>query len=127
MGRDAGHIALAAGIAGGADVILIPEIPYDIQNVANHIKSIREKGRNFALVVVSEAVRTQEGSKLMNEFYGGQKRLGGIGHVIGSQIADLCQAETRVTVLGARPARRPAEPRRTGLLAAAFGVHARSS
>ncbi len=123
MGRDAGHIALEAGIAGGADVILIPEIPYDIQNVANHIKDIHKKGRNFALVVVSEAVRTQEGSKMMNELYGGQKRMGGIGHVIGAQIADLCQAETRVTVLGhvQRGGQPSAQDR---LIAAAFGVHA---
>jgi phosphofructokinase-like protein len=123
MGRDAGHIALAAGIAGGADVILIPEIPYDIQNVANHIKSIHDKGRNFALVVVSEAVRTIEGNKMVNELYGGQKRMGGIGHVIGAQIADLCKAETRVTVLGhvQRGGQPSAQDR---LIAAAFGVHA---
>jgi len=123
MGRDAGHIALAAGIAGGADVILIPEIPYDIQNIADHIKSIHDKGRNFALVVVSEAVRTTEGSKKMNELYGGQKRLGGIGHVIGAQIADLCKAETRVTVLGhvQRGGQPSAQDR---LIASAFGVHA---
>jgi 6-phosphofructokinase 1 len=123
MGRDAGHIALTAGIAGGADVILIPEIPYDIQNVANHIKKLRQNGRNFALVVVSEAVRTSEGEKRENEFFGGQKRLGGIGHVIGVQIADLCQAETRVTVLGhvQRGGQPTAQDR---LLASAFGVHA---
>jgi len=123
MGRDAGHIALTAGIAGGADVILIPEIPYDIQRVAAHIKHIRQNGRNFALVVVSEAVRTAGGDKLLNEFYGGQKRLGGIGHVIGAQIADLCQAETRVTVLGhvQRGGMPTAQDR---LIASAFGVHA---
>jgi len=123
MGRDAGHIAMTAGIAGGADVILIPEIPYSIQSVADHIKFIRQSGRNFALVVVSEAVRTVDGEKLMNEFYGGQKRLGGIGHVIGAQIADLCQAETRVTVLGhvQRGGMPTAQDR---LIAAAFGVHA---
>ncbi len=68
MGRDAGHIALASGIAGGADVILIPEIPYDINNVALHIINKRKKGSNFALVVVSEAVRTQEGTRMVNEF-----------------------------------------------------------
>lgn len=123
MGRDAGHIALTAGIAGGADVILIPEIPYDIHRVAEHIKKIRQNGRNFALVVVSEAVRTVGGEKLMNELYGGQKRLGGIGHVIGAQIADLCQAETRVTVLGhvQRGGQPSAQDR---LIASAFGVHA---
>ena len=123
MGRDAGHIALTAGIAGGADVILIPEIPYDIDHVAAHITSLRQKGRNFALVVVSEAVRTQEGKRKMNEFFGGQKRLGGIGHVIGAQIAELCQAETRVTVLGhvQRGGQPSAQDR---LIASAFGVHA---
>jgi phosphofructokinase-like protein len=123
MGRDAGHIALASGIAGGADVILIPEIPYDIQRVADHIKVLRQKGRNFALIVVSEAVRTQGGERMMNEFYGGQKRLGGIGHVLGAQIADLCRAETRVTVLGhvQRGGQPDAQDR---LLASAFGVHA---
>lgn len=123
MGRDAGHIALSAGIAGGADVILIPEIAYDIQKVANHITKLRQGGRNFALVVVSEAVRTQEGTSVMNELYGKQKRLGGIGHVIGAQIADLCQAETRVTVLGhvQRGGTPSAQDR---LVASAFGVHA---
>ncbi len=123
MGRDAGHIALSAGIAGGADVILIPEIPYDINKVATHIKKIRNQGRNFALVVVSEAVRAPDGEKVMNEFFGNQKRLGGIGHVIGEQIAHLCQAETRVTVLG--HVQRGGEPSHYDrLIASAFGVHA---
>lgn len=123
MGRDAGHIALTAGIAGGADVILIPEIHYGIQCVADHIKNIRKRGRNFALVVVSEAVRTAEGEKMLNEYYGGQKRLGGIGHMIGEQIATLCEAETRVTVLG--HVQRGGQPTaHDRLLASAFGVHA---
>ncbi|MDX2027534.1 MAG: ATP-dependent 6-phosphofructokinase [Alphaproteobacteria bacterium] len=123
MGRDAGHIALTSGIAGGADVILIPEIPYDIQKVAAHIKKLRQNGRNFALVVVSEAVRTPDGSSVTKDFFGGQKRLGGIGHVIGAQIAELCQAETRVTVLGhvQRGGQPSAQDR---LLATAFGAHA---
>src|SRR5947209_12052909 len=56
MGRDAGHIALAAGIAGGADVILVPEIPYRMEAIAAHIEHLRRGGRNFALVVVAEAV-----------------------------------------------------------------------
>ena len=62
MGRDAGHIALHAGIAGGADVILIPEIPYDLGKVATKINTLKREGRNFALVVVSEAVRTADGN-----------------------------------------------------------------
>jgi len=123
MGRDAGHIALASGIAGGADVILIPEIPYDIKKVADHIKNIRKRGRNFALVVVSEAVRTHDGATVTQSLYDEQKRLGGIGHVIGAQIAELCQAETRVTVLGhvQRGGQPSAQDR---LMASAFGVQA---
>jgi 6-phosphofructokinase 1 len=100
MGRDAGHIALHAGIAGGADVILIPEIGYDVKKIAEHINGIRKNGRNFALVIVSEAVKTKDGNTLSKIFTGGQKRLGGIGDYIGEQISELCQAEARVTVLG---------------------------
>jgi phosphofructokinase-like protein len=123
MGRDAGHIALTAGIAGGADVILIPEIPYDIKYIAEHIKSLHAVGRNFALVVVSEAVRTLQGGSVSKDLFGGQKRLGGIGHIIGEQIAQACQAETRVTVLG--HVQRGGQPSaHDRLLAAAFGVHA---
>lgn len=123
MGRDAGHIALTAGIAGGADVILLPEIPYSLEKVAAHIKKIRENGRNFALIVVSEAVKTVNGEPLMKSFYGGQQRFGGIGHYIGAEIAELCQAETRVTVLGhvQRGGQPSAQDR---MLASAFGVHA---
>jgi ATP-dependent phosphofructokinase / diphosphate-dependent phosphofructokinase len=123
MGRDAGHIALAAGIAGGADVILIPEIPYHITVVAEHIKAIRRQGRNFALVVISEAVRTHSGATVTNLLYGGETRLGGIGHVLGAQIGELCRAETRVMVLGhvQRGGQPSAQDR---LIAAAFGVHA---
>jgi 6-phosphofructokinase 1 len=123
MGRDAGHIALASGIAGGADVILIPEIPYTIQNVAQHIGNLRHNGRNFALVVISEAVHSPEGQSVMAEFYGKQKRLGGVGHAIGAQIAELCHAETRVTVLG-HVQRGGAPSAQDRLIASAFGVHA---
>lgn len=123
MGRDAGHIALSAGIAGGADVILIPEIPYALDAIATHIKAIRDNGRNFALIVVSEAVKTVEGQSSTLSFYGGEKRFGGIGHYIGAEIATLCQAETRVTVLGhvQRGGQPSAQDR---MLAQAFGVHA---
>ena len=63
MGRDAGHIALNAGIAGGADVILIPEIQYSIKSIADHIEKLRSKGRNHALIVVAEAVKKENGKK----------------------------------------------------------------
>ncbi len=123
MGRDAGHIALQAGIAGGADVILIPEIPYSVDSVARHIHNIRKHGRNFALVVVSEAVKTREGHTVSKHFAGGQTRLGGIGDYIGQQIADLCQAEVRVTVLG--HVQRGGPPNATDrVIASALGVRA---
>lgn len=123
MGRDAGHIALAAGISGGADVILIPEVPYAIDRVAEKIKQVRKQGRNFALVVVSEAVRTVDGKDLQVEYQGGEKRYGGIGTYVGEQIARVTGAETRVTVLGHVQRGSMPSPR-DRLVASAFGVHA---
>ncbi|WP_207461139.1 ATP-dependent 6-phosphofructokinase [Azospirillum sp. SYSU D00513] len=123
MGRDAGHIALAAGIAGGADVILIPEVSYSVERIAAKIQEVRSTGRNFALVVVSEAVRTLEGSGIKKALQGGEKRYGGIGDYIGELIADATGAETRVTVLGHVQRGSPPSPR-DRLVASAFGVHA---
>jgi 6-phosphofructokinase 1 len=123
MGRDAGHIALHAGIAGGADVILLPEIPYRMDSVARKIDTLRAQGRNFALVVVSEAVRTVEGRMLKVEHSGGARRFGGIGQYIAELIAGATGAETRVTVLGhvQRGCPPSAQDR---LIGSAFGVHA---
>ena len=123
MGRDAGHIALAAGIAGGADVVLIPEIPYSIEKIAAKIRQVRATGRNFALVVVSEAVKTADGTGVQKLFQGGQKRYGGIGDYIGEKIAEATGAETRVTVLGHVQRGSMPSPR-DRLVASAFGVHA---
>ena len=100
MGRDAGHIALNAGIAGGADVILIPEIDYSIEKVAEKIKQVKADGRNFALMVVSEAVKTPSGDKHQVVYHGGEKRYGGIGEYLGPKVAEATGFETRVTVLG---------------------------
>ena len=123
MGRDAGHIALNSGIAGGADVILIPEIPYSIENIAKHIEKIRSKGRNHALIVVAEAVRKENGSKATIKFVDGEVRLGGIGAYLGDEIYKLTDSETRVTVLG--HVQRGAQPtHRDRLIASAFGVYA---
>jgi 6-phosphofructokinase 1 len=122
MGRDAGHIALSAGIAGGADVILIPEIPYRFALIAAHIQSIKAHGRNFALVVVAEAVRTEAGEAVTGAS-GGTTAYGGIGHYVARRLQELTGAETRVTVLG--HVQRGASPSpRDRLMAAAFGVHA---
>ena len=123
MGRDAGHIALNAGIAGGADVILIPEIPYSIKSIANHVDKIRAKGRNHALIVVTESVKKEDGKKVTVKYVDGQVRLGGIGAYIGDQIYRITNAETRVTVLG--HVQRGAQPtHRDRLIASAFGVYA---
>lgn len=123
MGRDAGHIAVAAGIAGGADVILIPEIKYSIENIAHKIREVKESGRNFGLIVVSEAVQTVEGGKYQIEYADGQKRYGGIGNYIGLKLAEATGSETRVTVLG-HVQRGSAPTYNDRLLASAFGVHA---
>jgi 6-phosphofructokinase 1 len=121
MGRDAGHIALATGISGGADVILIPEIPYSIDGIAAKIKSLRDRGRNFALVVVAEAVKTAAGDTV--KVADTENRLGGIGHYLGARIAEATGAETRVTVLGHIQRGGVPSPR-DRLFASAFGVHA---
>jgi 6-phosphofructokinase 1 len=120
MGRDAGHIAIAAGISGGADVILIPEIPYKMAAVARKIESVRQSGRNFALVVVAEAVSTEDGEKVTSD---GSARYGGVGHYLGKRIAEETDAETRVTVLG-HVQRGGAPSSRDRLYAQAFGVFA---
>lgn len=123
MGRDAGHIALSAGIAGGADVILIPEISYSLEAIAAKIQSVKESGRNFALVVVSEAVKTPDGQKLEVTYQGGETRYGGIGDYLCQQIAAATGSETRVTVLG-HVQRGGAPTYNDRLLASAFGVKA---
>lgn len=123
MGRDAGHIALNAGIAGGADIILIPEISYDMAVVAAKIDALKERGRNFALVVVAEAVATEDGTPVTRRQAGGSVTYGGIGHYVGECIAGLTGAETRVTVLG-HVQRGGMPTTRDRLMASVFGVHA---
>lgn len=123
MGRDAGHIALASGIAGGADVILIPEIPYTMDAVASKIKSLQKEGRNFALVVVSEAVKTEAGEKAKITDLEGKSRYGGISQYLANRISELTSAETRFTVLG--HVQRGGQPVfQDRVLASAFGIYA---
>lgn len=122
MGRDAGHIALNAGIAGGADVILIPELPYSVPGVARRLKELLTTGRTHALVVVAEGVRTEQGLKADVPNAAGHC-YGGIGHYLGTQLAALTKAETRVTILGhVQRGGTPSPADR--LLASSFGVHA---
>jgi len=123
MGRDAGNIAISAGIAGGAHIILIPEIPYTLENVCRKIRERQEQGQNFSLVIVSEAVRTEEGQIIQSNVGFGERRYGGIGHYLADRISSCSGAETRVTVLGHTQRGGTPSPL-DRLLASAFGVAA---
>lgn len=102
MGRHAGWIALEAGLAGGADVILIPEVPIDIDKVCEMIKRRHTRGKTFSIVAVAEGATLAGGDEVaetkLDEF--GHVRLGGIGQVVGHLIEEKTGYETRVTVLG---------------------------
>ncbi|MEY4071840.1 MAG: ATP-dependent 6-phosphofructokinase [Candidatus Eisenbacteria bacterium] len=101
MGRYAGWIALHAGIAGGAAAILIPEIPYDIDKVAEHIQRRVKKGRLYTLVVVAEGAAPKGGHvSTIGKAVGQAERLGGVGEKVGRELERLAQRETRVVVLG---------------------------
>ncbi len=100
MGRDAGHIALRAGIAGAADVILIPEIPYTMAAIAEKIGRRADRGKTYSLMIVAESVRTEDGQRVTQTDTDGKRRYGGIGHHLADRIADTTGAEVRVTVLG---------------------------
>jgi ATP-dependent phosphofructokinase / diphosphate-dependent phosphofructokinase len=104
MGRTAGWIALHSGVAGGADVILIPEIPFDIDEVCRLIRRRHERGRYFSIVVAAEGATPKTGTfevareNSFDEF--GHPRLGGIGYVLEKEIEERTGYETRATVLG---------------------------
>jgi ATP-dependent phosphofructokinase / diphosphate-dependent phosphofructokinase len=103
MGRHAGWIAIEAGIAGGADVILIPEKPIDLDEVCKIIKQRHERGKTFSIVVVAEGAQFKDGSMVTQEqkldaF--GHVRLGGIGENLAELIEKRTGFETRVSVLG---------------------------
>src|SRR5438270_4387195 len=104
MGRDSGWIAIYSGIAGGADVILIPETPFNVEAVADRLKQRHDRGRYFSIVVVAEgakpsvtagAVVSQSGK---DEF--GHVRLGGVGAILAKEIEQRTGFETRAVVLG---------------------------
>lgn len=103
MGRYAGWIALAAGIAGGADVILIPEIPYQLSSIVRKINERTGQRKSFSIIVVAEGAKTTEGELVVSQKVEGSFdpiRLGGIGNVIARQIEQATGKESRVTVLG---------------------------
>ena len=102
MGRDAGWIALHSGISGTADVILIPEIPFSMDKVAEHILERERLGRHFSIVVVAEGARTVDGGPVFLERRGAgtNDRLGGMGEQVAAAIAQRTGKETRSLVLG---------------------------
>ena len=103
MGRHAGWIATEAGIAGGADVILIPELPIDLDEVCNVIKKRHARGKTFSIIVVAEGAKFKDGAMVLQEqkldaF--GHVRLGGVGENLAEKIEKMTGYETRVSVLG---------------------------
>jgi phosphofructokinase-like protein len=105
MGRHAGFIAAHAGMAGGGDVILVPERPFDIEAVCDHIRRRHDAGRTFSIVVVSEGATPREGTLSTTGEAGqldafGHERLGGIAVTLESEIEQRTGYETRMTILG---------------------------
>jgi len=125
MGRYAGWIALYAGVAGGADVILIPEIPFDLGKVAEYIRKREEHGARFSIVVVAEGAKPVGGSVSLLKTASGEyaERLGGIGAIVSAQLEKLTGKETRYVVLG-HLQRGGAPTSFDRLLATRFGAHA---
>jgi 6-phosphofructokinase 2 len=105
MGRYAGWIALESAIAGGADVALIPEIPYDIEKVVEAVKARQKMGKNFSIVVVAEGAVPKGGSLSVKDVRDGGKgvinlQLGGAGDAVAKQLQELTGLTTRNTTLG---------------------------
>jgi ATP-dependent phosphofructokinase / diphosphate-dependent phosphofructokinase len=130
MGRHVGWIATYAGIAGGADVILVPEIPADLNRVAEHIKRRHAGGRTFSIVVVAEGTRVKAESDQAEHLVtsgaldeAGRPRLGGVGQLVAEQIEKRTGFETRVSVLG-HIQRGGAPTAHDRVLATRYGVHA---
>jgi 6-phosphofructokinase 1 len=125
MGRHAGWIALHSGIAGGGDVILLPEIPWTFEGVCRKILEREAHGKHFTLIVVAEGAQSPEGQLVTreNEKTDRQTRLGGIGNLVGQEIERRLSRETRVVVLG--HLQRGGPPTTFDrVLATQFGAHA---
>ncbi len=126
MGRYAGWIALEAGIAGGGDVILIPEIPFKMEKIAEKIHARQRHGKRFSLVVVAEGAKPEGGDVVVAREVPDPNdpiRLGGISQFVGNKIEDLTGIETRYTILG--HVQRGGSPSPFDrILASRFGYHA---
>ncbi len=101
MGRSKGWIATYAGLAGGADAILIPEVPYDLEEVADVIRGRHRRGRNYSIVVVAEGIDPPPGIEAVEQRDAfGFRRVGGVAYQIAPALEELTGFEARVTVLG---------------------------
>lgn len=103
MGRYAGWLALESGLAGGGDIIIIPELPYDLELICEKIKARNRRGKGFSIIVVGEGAKAQGGELVVQrkiETSPDKIRLGGIANVLSRQIESLINMETRVTILG---------------------------
>ena len=103
MGRGAGWMTLHAGIAGAVDIILIPEIPYDINKVAEKIKADKANGKEFSIVAVSEGAKSLDGKQVVAKIIEDSAdsiRLGGVGAVVADQLEKIVGSEARATILG---------------------------
>jgi len=102
MGRHAGWIALSAGVAGGADVILIPEIPFSYESIRTKIQERENLGKKFTIVIVAEGAREKDGNFVTSGVHtkAGEARLGGIGAIVSAEIEKCTGKESRACVLG---------------------------
>ncbi len=126
MGRYAGWLALHSGMAGGGDIILMPEFPYDIDAVCDSVRTRNAQGKNFSIVVVGEGARAIGGEMVVHRKVKNSPdavRLGGISHQVASQIEGLTNIECRVTILG-HLLRGGAPSAFDRILATRFGVEA---
>jgi 6-phosphofructokinase 1 len=123
MGRHAGWIALHGGLAGGADIILIPEIPFDYEAIAEVVRQREEEGCLSTMIVVAEGALPKHGQKVMREVEKGEFRMGGIGEQVAEEVASRTGKETRCCVLG--HLQRGGQPTTLDrILGTRFGVHA---
>jgi ATP-dependent phosphofructokinase / diphosphate-dependent phosphofructokinase len=123
MGRHAGWIALHAGVAGGGDVILIPEIPWTFEHVCHKILEREQHGKRFTLIVVAEGAELPNGGMVGVHREGAQAKLGGIGAIVAAEIEQRLLRETRVVVLG-HLQRGGAPTTFDRVLATQYGAHA---
>jgi 6-phosphofructokinase 1 len=103
MGHNAGWIALHAGVAGGGDIVLLPEIPYDLEAIAEKVKERNNRGKRFSIVVIAEGARPKGGDMVVKRLVRESDdpiRLGGIGFFLGSQIEKATRIETRTVIMG---------------------------